>query len=67
MHTVCPWGATTDTMDITGIPPHTTLVYKIVILKLIIGDFKVSVTLDMNRLLKDKLNAREIGGTGFVQ
>ena len=67
MHTVCPWGATTDTMYITGIPPHTTLVYKIVILKLIIEDLKVYVTLYVNRLLKDELNAREIGVTGFVQ
>ena len=54
-------------MDITGIPPHTTLVYKIEILKLIIEALKVSVTRDMKGLLKDKLNAREIGVPGFVQ
>ena len=65
--TVCPWEATIDTMDITGIPPHTTLIAKIEILKCIIEDFKVSVTRDMKVVLKDNLNTREIGGLGFVQ
>ena len=65
--TVCPWEATIDTMDITGIPPHTTLIAKIEILKCIIEDLKVSVTTDMKVVLKDNLNTREIGGMGFVQ
>ena len=54
-------------MDISGIPPHTTLLAKIESLKCIIECFKVSVNRGMNGLLKDEINARDIGGTGFVQ
>ena len=67
MRTVCPWEATTDTMGIAGIPPHTTLLAKIESLKCIIGYFKVSVTRYMKGLLKDDIYAREIGGPGIVQ
>ena len=65
--TVCPWEATTDTMEITGIPPHTTLVAQIEIIKCIIEYFKLSFTRDMKGLLKDTINARDIGGPVFVQ
>ena len=54
-------------MDITGIPPHTTLLAKIERLKCIIEYFKVSVTGDMKGGLKDYLNVRNINGLGFVQ
>ena len=54
-------------MDITVIPPHTTLLAKTESLKCIIEDYKVSVTRDMKGVLKDYLDAREIGGPGFVQ
>ena len=67
MRTVCPWEATNDTMDITDIPPHTTLLSKIEILKCIIEDFKLSVTRDMKGLLKDEIYTRDIRGPGFVQ
>ena len=53
-------------MDITGIPPQTTLLAEIESLKCFIEYFKVSITRDMNVLLKDYLGVREIGGTGFV-
>ena len=33
VHMVCSWEATIDRIDITGIPPHTTLVYEIEIIK----------------------------------
>ena len=64
--TVSPYEATTDTMDITVIPPRTTLVSKIERLKSIIEHFKVSFTRDMKEVLKYKLNVIEIGGPGFV-
>ena len=54
-------------MEITGIPPHTTLLAKIESLKCIMGYFKVYDTRSMKEVLKDKLGAREIGGPGFVQ
>ena len=54
-------------MDITVIPPHTTLVSKIERLKCIIEYFEASVTRDMKGLLKDELNARENGGPGFAR
>ena len=58
--------SSTDTMDITGIPPNTTLVSKIERLKSIIEHFKVSFTRDMKGVLKYELNVRDIGGPGFV-
>ena len=54
-------------MDITGIPPNTTLVSKIERLKSIIEHFKVSFTRDMKVVLKDKLYAIDIGGPGLFQ
>ena len=67
VRTVFPWEATNDTMYITGIPPHTTLIYEIESLQCIIQYFKVSITRDIKGLLKDNLDAREIGGLVFVQ
>ena len=64
---VFPWKATTDTIDITGIPPKTTLLARIESLKCIIQYFKISITRDMKGVLKDEIDAREIGGPGFVQ
>ena len=63
--TVCPWEATTDTTEITGIPPHINLLTKIESLKWIIQYLKAYVTRDMKGVLKDKLDIRDIGGTGF--
>ena len=54
-------------MEITGIPPHTTLVAQIEIIKCIIEYFKLSFTRDMKGLLKDTINARDIGGPVLVQ
>ena len=54
-------------MDITGITPHTIVLYKTESLNCIIEDFKVSVTRDTKRVLKDELNARDIGRPVFVQ
>ena len=67
VRTVWTSEATTDTMDITSIPPHTTLLAKNESLKWIIEDFKVSVTRDMKGVLEDDLYYRYIGGPGFVQ
>ena len=53
-------------MDITGIPPHTTLLAKIESLKCIIGDFKLSVTRDIKGSFKYKLDDRDICVPGFV-
>ena len=66
VRTVCPWEAITDTMDITGIPPHTILLVEIESLKCIIEYFKLYVTREIKGLLKDELNAREIDGKSFV-
>ena len=63
---VCPWEATTDTMDITGIPPHTTLLAEIESFKCIIEDFKLSVTRDIKVFLKYGIDSRDICGPGFV-
>ena len=38
VRTVCPWEATTNNMNIFGIPPHMTLLAKIKMLKCIIED-----------------------------
>ena len=64
---VCQWKAITDNMYITGILPHTTLLSEIENLKCNIECFKVYVTRDIKEVLKDKLNVRDISGTGFVQ
>ena len=64
---VFPRESTTDTMDITSIPPHTTLLVKTESLKCIIQYFKVFITRDMKGVLKDELNAREIGWSGLFQ
>ena len=58
---------TTDTIDITGIPPHTNLLAKNERLKCIIGDCTVSVTRDMKRVLKYEPEVREISEPGFIQ
>ena len=34
--TACPWDATTDTVEIAGMPPHTTLLAEIDSLRIII-------------------------------
>ena len=65
--TLWPSEATTDTMDMTGIPPHTTLLANTENLKCIIEDFKWYVTRDTKGLLKDKIDDREKVGPGFVQ
>ena len=67
VRTVRPWEATINTMDITDIPPHTTLLSKIEGLKCIIESFKVSVTRYIKVVLKDKRNAVEIGGSGVFK
>ena len=67
VRTKFPLEATTDTMDITGVFSHTTLVSEIERLKCIIGCFKVSVPRAMKWVLKDDLNVRDIGGQGFVR
>ena len=54
-------------MGITVVPPHTTLLSKTESLKCISEDFKVSVIRDMKIVLKDKLDAGDIGGPGFIQ
>ena len=54
-------------MDITGIPPHTTLLAKTQSLKCIIEYFIVSITREIKGLLKYEFDARDIYGTGFVQ
>ena len=54
-------------MYIAGIHPHTTLIAKTQSIKFIIQNFKVSVPRNMKRVLKDELDARQIGGTDFVQ
>ena len=64
---VWPSEATTDTMQITGIPTHNTLFAKTESLKCIIEGFKVSVNREMKGLLKDELDTREIGGMVFIQ
>ena len=64
---VWPSEATTDTMELTGIPPHTTLLSKTESLNCIIEYFKLYVTRDTKGVLKDKIDNREIRGPGFVQ
>ena len=53
-------------MELTGIPPHTTLLSKTESLNCIIEYFKLYVTREIKGLLKDELNAREIDGKSFV-
>ena len=65
--TVCSWEGNTDNMNITGIPPQTTLLAKIESLKCIIQDLKVSINIDMKGVLIDELDARDIGGPVFFQ
>ena len=63
----CPWDARTDTLEITGIPPHKTLLAEIESLRSIIEDFKISLNSDINNTLREQFYAREVGGPSFVK
>ena len=54
-------------MDITDIPQHNTLLSKIESIKCIIQYFIVTFTRHMKEVLKDELDARDIGRPSFVQ
>ena len=67
VRTACPWDATTDTVCITRITPHTLLLAETESLRSIIEAFKISLNSDIRNTLREELDAREVGGPGFVQ
>ena len=66
MRTACPWDATTDTVVITGISPHTTLLAEIESLTSIIEYLKKSLNSDIKKTLWEEFYARGFLGPGFV-
>ena len=66
MCTACPWDATTNKVKITGISPHTTLLAEIESLRIINKALKLSLNYYIKNNLREELDAREVGGPGFL-
>jgi hypothetical protein len=62
-----PWDRSKDTPEITGIPPHTILLSEITQLKGMVTVLRAQIRGDLQDVLGDELDKREIGGAGFVQ
>ena len=58
VRTACPWDATTDTVETTGITPHTTLLAEIESLRIIIEAFRIPLSSDIKNNLREELYAR---------
>ena len=57
--TACPWEDTTDTVETTVIPPHTTLLAEIESLRSIIKVLKyIYLNSDIKNTLRDELDAK---------
>ena len=71
VQTAYPWTRTSDSPDITGIPPHTTMLAEIAELRSLVLELKDELKSEVSSTIKttitSELNAREVGGAGFVQ
>jgi hypothetical protein len=62
-----PWEESSNPIEITGIPPHTTLLAKIEGLRNMVSGIGASVTSEMKGALRDELDARKVGDSAFAQ
>ena len=64
---IYPWEESSNPIEITGIPPHTTLLAEIEGLRKMVSGIGASIASEMKGALRDELDAREVGGTAFAQ
>ena len=67
VRTECPWGNTTDTVEITGVSPHTMWLAEIDSLRSIIEALNIYLNSDIKNTRREELDAREVGVRGFLQ
>ena len=62
-----PWNATSDTPEITGIPPDIVLLAEMEALQLKMQDLKDDLKSSFKLMLVEQLDQREVGGSGFAR
>ena len=62
-----PWNATSETPEITGIPPDIVLLAEMEALQLKMQDLKDELKSSFKSVLIDQLDQREVGGSGFAR
>jgi hypothetical protein len=62
-----PWDKTSDTPEITGIPPDILILAQFESVRGEMEAMKTSMTLNFEHMLKSELDAREIGGSAYAQ
>ena len=62
-----PWDNSERSTEITGIPPHTSLLAQIERLKITVENLQNSIGTDLKNVLVSELDSREIGGAGLAQ
>ena len=62
-----PWDKTSDTPEITGIPPDVLILAQFESVRGEMEAMKKSMTLSFEQMLKSELDAREIGGSAYAQ
>ena len=62
-----PWDATSETPEITGIPPDIMLLTKMESLQWKMQDLSDELKLSFESTLVEQLDQRQVGGSGFVR
>ena len=62
-----PWKCTSDSPNLTGIPPHTVLMSELEEMRILLSAIRVGVKTDLTEVLQEELDKREIGGPAFSQ
>ena len=63
----CPWDATRETPEITGVPPDIVLLTEMELLQQKMQDLKDELKLSFELTLIDQLDQRKVGGSGFAR
>ena len=63
----CPWDATEDTPQITGLPPDIILLAEFESVKRDMAELKAELKTSFNSTLVKKLDKRDVGGSGFAR
>ena len=62
-----PWDQTSDTPEITGIPPDVMILAEFQEMKLELSNLRSGLESSFKQSLKDELDARDVGGSGYAQ
>ena len=62
-----PWDKTSDTPEITGIPPDVLVLAEFESMRTKMDEMKISIGSDFEKTLKKELDDREVGGTVFTK